>query len=91
MPLAIADVVGKAREELSKLTGLEISNTLGAAKNEGGWQVSIEAVEKHSLPDSMDILGRYEVLLDEKGDLLEFSRKRMRKRVDVYDEEGETE
>ncbi|GFP18928.1 hypothetical protein HKBW3S03_00433, partial [Candidatus Hakubella thermalkaliphila] len=51
MAMPIPQLVERAREELSKLTGLELSTTLGAAKDEKGWRISVEMVEKHSIPD----------------------------------------
>jgi len=62
---------------------LELSSTLGAKKTEEGWQVMIEMIEKHSIPDQMDILARYEVSLDDQGNLLAFKRRGLRKRADT--------
>ena len=83
MALAISQLIEKAREELSKVTGLELGSTVGAAKDEEGWRVSIEMVEKHSLPDQMDILAIYEALLDNEGSLISFNRKGLRKRIET--------
>ncbi len=76
-------VIQTAREELSKITGLELSTTLGATKDEKGWRITLEMVEKHSIPDQMDILATYEVIMSDDGQLIEFTRKSMRKRVDT--------
>ena len=78
-----------AREELSKVTGLEISTTLATVKDERGWRISMEMIEKHSIPDQMDILATYEVILDDDGKLVEFNRINLRKRVDTAVEEAE--
>lgn len=83
MANSIPELVEKAREELSKATGLELSTTLGAVKEEKGWKVSVEMVEKHSIPDQMDILAIYEAILDDAGNLIEFNRKGLRKRIDT--------
>jgi len=83
MAASMQQIVEKAREELSKVTGLELSTTLGAVKEEKGWKVTIEMVEKHSLPDQMDILAVYDVILDNDGNMIEFNRARLRKRVDT--------
>lgn len=83
MSLTMADVVRNARSEISKLTGLELSSTLKSVKDDNGWQVSIEMIEKHSIPDGMDILATYVVRLDSDGNLVEFNRKGMRKRTDT--------
>ena len=83
MALSMAEVIQKARSELNALTGLEISSTLAANKDEEGWKVTMEVVEKHSLPDGMDILAMYETLMDPDGNMQEFKRTRMRKRIET--------
>ncbi|MDA2936904.1 gas vesicle protein [Acidobacteria bacterium AH-259-A15] len=89
MAVGIPELISKAREELSKLTGLELSTVLGATKTEEGWKISIEMVEKYSIPDQMDILAIYDTLLDDDGNLLQFNRRRLRKRVDTEEPEEE--
>ncbi|MBU1262320.1 gas vesicle protein [bacterium] len=83
MAKSVYELIEKAREELSKMTGLELSTTLGAVKEEKGWKVTLEMVEKHSIPDQMDILAIYNVILDDDGNVIEFNRIRLRKRVDT--------
>ena len=81
--VALGDIVLQAREQLSRLTGLDLGSTLGVKKTEAGWQVILEMVEKHSIPDQMDILARYDVLLDANGNVLDFHRRGLRKRVET--------
>ena len=83
MAKSMQELIEKAREELGKITGLELSTTLGAVKEEKGWKVTLEMVEKHSIPDQMDILAIYEVFLGDDGNVIEFNRARLRKRVDT--------
>ena len=83
----VGTLIEKARKELSKLTGLTASSTVGVVKDEKGWNISIEMVEKRSIPDQMDLLALYEVLLDEDGNLLNFERKSMRRRMDLVEKE----
>ena len=82
----VRTLIEKAREELSKLTGLKASSTTAATKDEKGWHICVEMVEKQSIPDQMDILALYEVLFDEDGNLLSFERKSMRKRMETVTE-----
>lgn len=89
MTKSMLAIIEKAREEMSKITGLELSSTLGAVKEEKGWKVTLELVEKHSLPDQMDILATYNVLLDNDANILEFKRAGLRKRVDTEQPEAE--
>ena len=79
----IHQLVETAREEMSGITGLQLSTTLGAVKEEKGWHVSMELIERHAFPDQLDILATYDVILDDDGKLIEFSRGSMRKRVDT--------
>ena len=83
MALGMAEVIQKARSELNELTGLEISSTVGAEKEGEEWRVTLEVVEKHSIPDGMDILGMYETRFDPDGNMQNFRRTRMRKRNDT--------
>jgi len=83
MAKSMQELIKKAREELSKVTGLELSTTIGAAKEDKGWKVTLEMVEKHSIPDQMDILAVYDVMLDDDGNVIEFNRARLRKRADT--------
>ncbi len=78
-------LIKKAREGLTKLTGLKASSVIKAGKNDNEWRISIEMIEKKSIPDQMDILAIYEAHLDEEGNLLDFERKSMRKRMDVVE------
>jgi len=87
MTLGMGEVIQKARSELNDLTGLDISSTVEAARDEDGWKVIVEVVEKHSLPDGMDILATYETSVDPDGNMLEFKRTRMRKRIDTENDE----
>jgi hypothetical protein len=83
MMMALPNVVKKARQQLGELTGLDVCSTVSARKDESGWCVQVEVVEKKSLPDSQDILATYELALDEEGNLLNFTRIGMRRRMDV--------
>ena len=78
------EVIKKAQEEFAVLSKLPVNAVIGLSKTEEGWAVSLEALERKAIPDTMDLLGRYEVRLDSEGNLLGFERKKLRKR-------GETE
>lgn len=86
MPNNVSALIEQARKELSNLTGLKASSTIGAVKDGKGWHISIEMLEKESIPNQMDILATYEALLDEEGNLLDFVRKSMRRRMDTVEE-----
>jgi hypothetical protein len=81
------EVIQLAKRILHELTGLDISSVVRAEKEDDGWVVQLEVVEKHSIPDSMDILALYETRLDAEGNMREFKRISMRKRIDTDTEE----
>lgn len=88
MGLGMGEIVKRARSELNALTGLDIASTIRAEKEGAEWLVSLEVVEKHSIPESMDILAAYETRLGEEGNMVEFHRTSMRRRIDTA--EGES-
>lgn len=79
----VSFIAKQAREELSALTNLAPSTVLGIVKEGEEWIVTMEMVEKKSIPDSMDVLGTYEVRLNSDGELLNFNRISLRKRGDT--------
>ena len=83
MTMALPNVLKKARQQLGEVTGLDLCSTVSASRDESGWCVQVEVVEKKSLPDSQDILATYELALDEEGNLIKFTRIGMRRRMDV--------
>jgi hypothetical protein len=83
MEITVPKLIEQARKQLAEATGLKLSTTVGAAKDDKGWRISVEMIEKKSIPDGMDILGTYEAWLNDQGELLEFSRKNLRKRIDT--------
>lgn len=87
MAVPIGDIIQKARSELGKHTGLELSSTLKTQKDDKGWRVMVELVEQHVVPNNMDVLATYEALLDSQGNFLEFSRKGMRRRAETQMED----
>ena len=83
MAASMAQIVENARSELNSLTGLDISSTIEVVKEDDEWRVVLEVVEKHSIPEGMDILASYETRLDGEGGMLEFRRTGMRRRIDT--------
>ncbi len=72
-----ADIVRKAREQLSELTGREPEGVLGVERDDDdGWRVTLELLELSRVPNTMDLLGAYVVRLDDGGDLVEYARTR---------------
>ncbi len=49
----------------------------------GEWRVTVEALERRAIPDSLDLLGRYEIRLNKNGELIGWTQKIIRRRCDV--------
>ena len=80
----IKNMTERIKEGLVSLTGFKFPSVIGV-KNEGNneWLVTVELVEKESIPSGMDILGTYEVRANQDGDILDYKRTDLRKRIDT--------
>ena len=81
--MELTGIIDRARAQLAEVVNLKISNIIGAQKKEDGWHVAVELIERQSVPDTQDILGVYEVLLDDQGRMLSYERKRVRRRAEL--------
>jgi len=73
-----------AQEVIGTLTELEFDGVRGLSKDDGKWLVTVELIERKSIPDAQDLMGGYEVTIDEEeGNVLGFERKTLRKRGDT--------
>ena len=79
----LKDVIGTATEQLESLLGLEASRVIAAFKGEDGWRVTIELVERKAVPDTQDLLGTYDVVLNDVGEMVSYERTRVRRRMDL--------
>jgi hypothetical protein len=80
--LELAEIIYKVTQALSALK-LKLSGVSSIAKTDEGWRVTLELVERASVPDTMDLLGVYEVRLDHEGELIGYERTRVRRRCDL--------
>lgn len=55
--------------------------------DDGGWHAVFEVVERNAVPDTQDIIGRYELHLSATGDVVEYSLQQRFKRSEL---QGET-
>jgi len=76
-------IVPKARRELEQLLGREAESVSGFERDNGHWKVNLEVVELRRIPDSSDVLGSYELVLDDKGNVARMTRTRRYQRSEV--------
>ena len=79
------EAIRKVRENLTKITNLEFNGTVGATKEDAGWKVTVELIERKSIPDTSDVLGIYEIKLTDEGEIVAFNRIKLRRRGDTQE------
>ena len=89
----IMEIGMKARGVIEELLDKKAESVISATKEENEWRVLVEVLERRAVPDSQDLIGRYELRLDENKELLGYERIVLRRRIDVdkerwYTEEG---
>jgi len=67
-----------AKKYISK----EPETIIGVEHKEGEWKVTVEALERKAVPDTQDLLGRYEIRLNKNGELVGWKQTMIRKRSD---------
>jgi hypothetical protein len=55
--------------------------------DDGGWRAVFEVVERSAVPDTQDIIGRYELLLSPSGEIQEYSLQQRFKRSELQGSE----
>jgi len=85
--MEMVDVLEQAKNRLRDVTGLKVEAITRAIKDNGGWRVGVDTLEMSRIPTATDVIGDYEVLLDEDGNMLRFERKRTRLRGEPMEEE----
>jgi len=81
--MQLKEAIDKAIEQLKSVLALETSSVIAASKREDGWQVTIELIERKSVPDTQDLLGTYDVTLNDEGEMTGYERRRIRRRMDL--------
>jgi hypothetical protein len=71
----VGDVVQTAKELVSVVTGLRAETVTGVRRDgDDGWLVIVEMLELERVPNTMDVLGSYEVTLSADGELVGLRR-----------------
>ena len=67
------DAARRAADQLGRVRNKPVDGVVGIDRIEEGWQALVELVEMSRIPPSTDVLGAYEVTLDEHGDLVTYT------------------
>lgn len=87
--IALGEVIAHMKAAFLDVVNLELSSVTAVTQTDEGWTVVVEVVERKAIPDTLDLLGVYEVRLNHDGILTGYERTRMRRRVDL-DEQSES-
>ena len=77
----------RARNQLAEVTGLKSVTVTGTFKDEQGWHITLDMLEMSRIPTATDVLGDYDVVVDEDGNMVKFERKRTRLRGEPMEKE----
>ena len=86
--MRVEEVVTEAKRQVSAITGHRAETVTGISRDGDGWILTVEALEVERVPDTMDLLGSYEVTFSDDGELRELRRRRRYQRGAVDNEEG---
>jgi len=81
------ELAERAKSQLAEVTGLKPITVTGSFKDEQGWHITLDMLEMSRIPPATDVLGDYNVLVDDNGDMLKFERKRTRLRGEPMEKE----
>ena len=61
----------------------KVDSIVSISKDGEGWMVESEILERRAIPDTQDILGKYEMKFDDGGELQSYRRIGLRHRSDM--------
>lgn len=74
------ELAERAKSQLAEVTGLKPVTVTRTSKDEQGWHITLDMLEMARIPPATDVLGDYDLLIDEDGNMLKFERMRTRLR-----------
>ncbi len=80
------DIAQRAKEQLTRITGLAPDTVSGLSRDEEGWHVAVDMVEMKYVPNTRDVLATYGALLDNDGNLLRYQRVKRYRRDQAMEE-----
>lgn len=76
---------------IGELTGKKAESVISVTKEGEEWRVVVETLERKSIPDTSDYLGRYALRLNDDGELLGYKQLLIRRRGEIYGQTQEKE
>lgn len=78
----ILDIKERGIAMVESVMGKKAESIVSMSKEAKGWKAVIEVLERRAVPDTQDLLGRYELTLSEAGELLGYKQVLVRRRQD---------
>lgn len=79
--LSTPDLVETTKFRVTEALGKKVYLVSGVSQQEkGGWTAEVEVIEEEHMISNFDVIGTYTTQFDEEGNLINWSRKQLRKR-----------
>ncbi|PSP61919.1 gas vesicle synthesis family protein [Halobacteriales archaeon QH_8_64_26] len=86
---SLIDVRNTVLNTAADLIGRRLDGISGIQRTDEGWSAIVNVIERRSVPDTQDILGRYEITLESSGEIVGYHRLNRYRRGDTTQEEWE--
>jgi hypothetical protein len=77
------EIVESAVEQVQDLIGRPVESVTGMEKDGSEWTVTLEVLELERVPNTTDVLGKYEVTVDQDGEVTGAHRTRRYHRAEA--------
>ena len=84
----LPSVIATAKTELAELTGRSVGAATAVQREGDHWRLTLEVVELERIPASTNLIGSYDVRVDDEGHLLEYTRTHRYHRNQADDGDG---
>lgn len=85
--LSLVDAQNQAEEAAKALLDHKFEGIIKAETSDGdGWRTVVEVVERSAVPNTQDIIGRYEIMLDAAGEVTGYELVERYRRNDMKEE-----
>ena len=80
---SIIQIRNQVIELSTDVIGRGLDGIIEVTRNDNSWRAVVEIIERRSVPDTQDILGQYEIELDEGGEVIGYRRLEKDRRSDT--------
>ena len=80
--IGIMDINRRCVAAAESALNRKAESVVSMSKEAKGWKAVVEVLERKAVPDTQDLLGRYELTLNEDGELLGYKQVLVRRRQD---------